>query len=284
MTGGLQIAYSAEAPISAEQLEIVREDIMNWYTFNWRDIISDVLIYAVNTSDIRMDVWLVSEPDIQTAQMQVTDIRNSLPAFFQKEDITISELSFVSVGNSFGKFVLDRAYLTLTMCLIAITIYLMFAFRKSIEGASSFSFGAVTLGTLFYDIIVASGVYIALGLFFPALKIDTFFVTAILTILGFSINDTIVILDRIRSNYKNKKSQDKRTTKQIFEESIQVSLRRSLYTSMTLIIVLICMLFFGPDALLGFTTLMLLGTITGTYSSICLAAPILYDINSSKKI
>lgn len=122
----------------------------------------------------------------------------------------------------------------------------------------------------------------ALGLVFPILKIDTFFVTAILTILGFSINDTIVILDRIRSNYKNKRSQDKRSTKQIFEESIQVSLRRSLYTSMTLIIVLICMLFFGPDALVGFTTLMLLGTIVGTYSSICLAAPILYDINSSK--
>ncbi len=126
--------------------------------------------------------------------------------------------------------------------------------------------------------------FIALGMIFPVLKVDTFFVTAILTILGFSINDTIVILDRIRSNYKNKKSGDKRSTKQIFEESIQISLRRSLYTSMTLVIVLICMLFFGPEALIGFTTLMLLGTITGTYSSICLAAPILYDINTAKKI
>jgi preprotein translocase SecF subunit len=284
MTGGLQIAYSAENSVESEKLEIIRADIINAYTFNWQDIISDILIYAVNTNDIRMDIWLVSESDIQVSQMQVTDIRSSLPDFFEKEGIAVSELSFVSVGNSFGKFVLDRAYLTLTMCLISIAVYLMFAFRKSIEGASSFSFGAITLGTLFYDIIVATGLFIALGVFFPVLKIDTFFVTAILTILGFSINDTIVILDRIRSNYKNKKSQDQRTTKQIFEESIQVSLRRSFYTSMTLIIVLICMLFFGPDALVGFTTLMLLGTITGTYSSICLAAPILYDINSSKKI
>lgn len=158
----------------------------------------------------------------------------------------------------------------------------MYAFRKSIEGTSSFTFGAITLITLFHDIVVAAGIYIALGVVLPELKVDTFFVTAILTILGYSINDTIVIIDRIRANYKDKRSTDKRSEKQIFEDSIQVSLRRSLYTSMMLIIVLISMLFFGPEALRGFVTLMLLGTIVGTYSSICLAAPLLYDINSWK--
>lgn len=108
--------------------------------------------------------------------------------------------------------------------------------------------------------------------------------TAILTTLGYSINDTIVILDRIRANYRDKKSHDKRPTNQIFEDSVQVSLRRSLYTSMMLVIILVSMLLFGPEALVGFTTLMLLGTLVGTYSSICIAAPILYDINSSKNI
>jgi preprotein translocase subunit SecF len=110
MTGGLQISYSTENQVLPENLES-----------------------AVNTNDIRMDIGLVAESDIETAQMQVTDIRNVLPSFFKKKDMVVSELSFVSVGNSFGKFVLDRAYLTLTMCLIAIAIYLMFAFRKSIE-------------------------------------------------------------------------------------------------------------------------------------------------------
>lgn len=130
------------------------------------------------------------------------------------------------------------------MCIFAIALYLMFAFRKSIQGTSSFTFGAITLITLFHDVIVAAGIYMALGLIFPGLKVDTFFVTAILTILGYSINDTIVILDRIRSNYKEKKSSDKRSEKQIFEDSIQVSLRRSIYTSMMLFIVLVAMLFF----------------------------------------
>lgn len=136
------------------------------------------------------------------------------------------------------------------------------------------------MATLLHDVIIASGIYIILGQFFPGLKIDTFFVTAILTILGYSINDTIVILDRIRGNYRDKRSHDKRTDKEIFESSIQVSLRRSIYTSLMLVIVLICMLIFGPEALKGFVTLMLLGATVGTYSSIAIAAPLLYDINS----
>jgi len=227
---------------------------------------------------------LLDEPDVKIAQQRVDDIRKSFPVFFQKHDITVSELSFVSVGQSFGKFVIDRAYLTLTMCFVVIALYLMYAFRKSIEGTSSFAFGAVTLATLLHDVMIAPGIFILLGLIFPVLKVDTFFVTAILTILGYSINDTIVILDRIRAAYRDKRANDKRTTKQIFDDSINVSLQRSVYTSMTLAIVLVSMLLFGPDALVGFTTLMLLGTIVGTYSSICIAAPILYDINSSKKI
>jgi len=284
MTGGLQVAYSSPSSISPEKLELVRGDIINSYLFNWKDIVSDALLYVVNTNDVRIDIGLISESDIKIMQAEVADLRESLPTFFQKYDIVVSELSFVSVGNSFGKFVLDRAYLTLIMCFITIALYLMYTFRQSIEGTSSITFGAITLGTLFHDIIVSSGIFILLGLIFPVLKIDTFFVTAILTILWFSINDTIVILDRIRSSYKGKKSQDKRSTKQIFEESIQISLRRSIYTSMTLMIILFSMLFFGPSALVWFVTLMILGTLVGTYSSICLAAPILYDINSSKKI
>lgn len=282
MTGGLQISYSTPQEITTDTIEVIRESILQWYKYNEESIITDILIYTVNTNSIRVDVGLSDESDIKISQLQTDDIRKSIPVFFKKNSVEVSELSFVSVGNSFGKFVIDRAYLTLFMCFLSIAFYLMFTFRHSIEGASSFSFWAITLWTLLHDIIVSSGIFVLLGLVFPVLKIDTFFVTAILTILGYSINDTIVILDRIRSNYRDRGSQDKRNTKQIFEDSIQVSLRRSLYTSMTLAIVLLCMLFFGPDALIWFTTLMFLGVIVGTYSSICLAAPILFDINNSK--
>ncbi|MCB9807605.1 hypothetical protein H6768_07145 [Candidatus Peribacteria bacterium] len=258
MTGGLQIEYATENPVTTEKLEEIRADITQHYLFESENIISDLLIYMVNGDSIRMDVGLVGESDVQMAQKRTDDIRNRFPDFFKNNDIVVSESSFVSVGQSFGKFVIDRAYLTLTMCFVVIALYLMYAFRHSIEGTSSFTFGAITLATLFHDIIIAPGVFILLGLIFPVLKVDTFFVTAILTILGYSINDTIVILDRIRATYRDKRASDKRSTKQIFDDSINVSLRRSIYTSMTLTIVLIAMLFFGPDALIGFTTLMLL--------------------------
>jgi preprotein translocase SecF subunit len=281
MTGGLQIEYTTTQNIDEWKLHEIREDITKNYLFDSRSVISDILIYTVDTHSIRVDIGLNEEKDVKKSQKRTEDMRRVLPIFFQKHDISVSESVFVSVGQSFGKFVIDRAYLTLTMCLIAIALYLMYAFRQSIQGTSSFTFGAITLVTLLHDIIIAPGIFILLWLVFPELKIDTFFVTAILTTLGYSINDTIVILDRIRANYKDKKSSDKRTTKQIFEDSIQVSLRRSLYTSMTLVMILVVMLFFWPSALIGFTTLMLLGAIIGTYSSICIAAPLLYDINKN---
>ncbi len=283
MTGWLQIEYNTSSSINEEKLSQVKENIINSYNFSGEKIVSDLLVYSLNENTIRVDVGLSSEPDVTKDSQRSTDIRQKFPNFFHTADIVVSESSFVVVGKSFGKFVLDRAYLTLTVCLFGIALYLMFAFKKSIAWTSGITFGVITLATLLHDIIIAPGIYIILGLFFPELKIDTFFVTAILTILGYSINDTIVILDRIRSNYRDKRAHDKRTDKQIFEESIQVSLRRSIYTSMTLVIVLISMLLFWPDALFGFVTLMLLGTIIGTYSSICIAAPVLYDINFRNK-
>lgn len=282
MTGGLQIEYGTQSSITPTQIKNIKEDITKNYTFEWKRIISDIMIYSTNSSSVRVDMGLEKEWDTKVAAAESDNIRARIPEFFKKHDVIVSEASFVSVGKSFWDFVLNRAYLNLAVCLLAIAFYLMFAFRKSIEGTSSFTFGAITLITLLHDVVVAAGIYIVLGLIFPGLKVDTFFVTAILTILGYSINDTIVILDRVRANYKDKKSHDKRSDKQVFEDSIQVSLRRSLYTSMMLVIVLVSMLFFGPEALRWFTILMLLGTIVGTYSSICLAAPLLYDINSRK--
>lgn len=279
MTGGLQIEYSATDIFDEKKLDIVRAEILDSYTFEQKKVIKDLLVYTVNVDSIRMDIGIVVDEDPVKAQLLSKNIRESMPIFFKNADISVTELHFTSVGKSFGKFVFDRAIFTFIVSLFAIAFYLMYSFRKSIEGISSFYFGAITLITLIHDIIIAPGIYIVLSYFFPELKIDLFFVTAILTILGYSINDTIVILDRVRSIHQSKKSNDKRTSKQIFEESIQINLQRSIYTSSTLIIVLVAMLLFWPNSLIGFVVLMILWTVVGTYSSICIAAPILYDLN-----
>lgn len=244
MTGGIQMEYSSSEVIDQLRLDTIREDIVKNYKFEDTKVINDVLLYSVNGTSLRADIGLSPESDVVKAGNRTADIRKQIPEYFKKSGATVTEASFISVGQSFGQFVINRAYLTLTVCFIAIALYLMYAFRSSIEGTSSFTFGAITLVTLLHDVIIAPGIFILLGLLFPILKVDTFFVTAILTTLGYSINDTIVILDRIRATYRDRKSNDKRSDKQIFEDSIQVSLRRSLYTSMTLVMVLIAMLFF----------------------------------------
>lgn len=282
MTWWLQVEYTTQNTFDDTVLEIIRDDIKDSYRFEGQDIITDVLVYTVNIDAIRIDIGLDLEEDAQKTKRITQDIRDSFPKIFQKYSINVSESQFISVGKSFGQFILDRAYTTFIAALIVISLYLMFSFRKSIEGIPSFYFGLITLITLFHDIIVAPGIYIIMWYFFPELKIDLFFVTAILTILGYSINDTIVILDRIRSAYQSKRSGDKRSMAQIFEDSIQVNLERSIYTSGTLFLVLVAMLLVWPDALVWFVTLMLLGTIVGTYSSICIAAPMLYDFTRQK--
>lgn len=112
----------------------------------------------------------------------------------------ITQSRYVNIGESFGAYIKKSGYITLTLAIIMIAIYIAYAFRGSIPGMASWPFAVVTGVSLIHDIIVAFGLYVTTSFFFPEFKIDTFFLTAMLTILGYSINDTIVVMDRIRSN------------------------------------------------------------------------------------
>lgn len=162
-----------------------------------------------------------------------------------------------------------------------ISLYIQYAFRGSIAGMASWPFAVVTGLSLIHDVLVAFGLYVITSFFFPEFKIDTFFLTALLTILGYSINDTIVVMDRIRSNLKDgglKKS----SFSEIIDRSIHDTMRRSLLTPMTVLIVLVCLFIFGPSSLKGFVLTLIYGTIIGTYSSIFIASPLLVDITKKK--
>ncbi len=133
MTGGLQIEYTAQTMPSEEKLTEVKNDIIDTYLFEGEKVLSDVNVYPVNMSAIRADIGLNVESDKQKTENRTADIRTRIPQVFQDNGIVVTESSFISVGQSFGKFVLDRAYLTLVICCIGIALYVMFAFRKSIE-------------------------------------------------------------------------------------------------------------------------------------------------------
>jgi len=187
----------------------------------------------------------------------------------------------INIGETFGAYIKNSAIFTLILAIVAISIYIQYAFRGSIAHVSSWPFAVVTGASLVHDIIIAVGLYIIISYFFPEYKIDTFALTAILTTLGYSINDTIVVMDRIRSNlHESKKGVNIATT---IDNAITSTLTRSLFTSLTILIVLLAMFFFGPSTLHGFMLVLILGTIVGTYSSVCIAAPLLYDIIKSKR-
>jgi preprotein translocase subunit SecF len=137
MTGGLQIEYSTNEIPNEAKLAEVKEQIIETYTFEDKKVLSDVNVYPVNNKSIRADIGLNIESDKEKSALRTADIRAKIPGIFAQHEIEVTEASFISVGQSFGKFVIDRAYLTLLICCIGIALYVMFAFRKSIEGVSS---------------------------------------------------------------------------------------------------------------------------------------------------
>src|SRR3989338_7235069 len=155
---------------------------------------------------------------------------------------TVEEQSFESVGPTIGQELRSKAILAIIVVLIAIIAYISWAFRKVSSGpVSSWIYGLGAIIALFHDILIVTGLFAFLGFMFNV-EIDSLFVTALLTILGFSIHDTIVVYDRIRENIKEHSSEDFPAVVNI---SINQTMVRSLGTSMTALIVLLALYLFG---------------------------------------
>ena len=185
---------------------------------------------------------------------------------------TVEEQSFESVGPTIGQELRSKAILAIIVVLIAIIAYISWAFRKVSSGpVSSWIYGLGAIIALFHDILIVTGLFAFLGFMFNV-EIDSLFVTALLTILGFSIHDTIVVYDRIRENIKEHSSEDFSAVVNI---SINQTMVRSLGTSMTALIVLLALYLFGGESLHYFMLALIAGIIVGTYSSIFIASQFL---------
>ena len=183
--------------------------------------------------------------------------------------------TLTEVGPTIGLELRNKALIALALVLLCILLFIAFAFRKVSKPVSSWIYGFIALITLVHDVIVPVGFYAALGYFLGA-QVDTLFVTAILTVLGFSIHDTIVVFDRVRENLRVNQEKGRRED---FAETAGRSLGqtfvRSINTSLTVLITLLALFFIGPDSTKDFALTLLVGIIAGTYSSIFLATPLL---------
>lgn len=186
-----------------------------------------------------------------------------------------TEQSFSSIGPTIGSELKGKAVRAIIFVLLGISLYVAYAFRKVSEPVSSWKYGIVTLVTLFHDVFIPTGLIAVLG-YTHGVELDTNFIVALLVVMGFSVHDTIVVFDRIRENLMLAKGHRGESFGAIVNRSVHETFARSLNTSLTLIIVLVTLLVFGPPSLFYFILTMLVGTVFGTYSSIFLASPLLY--------
>ncbi len=183
------------------------------------------------------------------------------------------ELQFQNIGPVVGQELKQKAVWAFLLVLLAISMYVAFAFRKVSRPVSSWKYGVITLVTLFHDALIPAGMIAVLGRLLNA-EVDTNFVVAILVVIGFSVHDKIVVFDRIRENLRLSRL-DKVNFDSLVNESVNQTIVRSINTSLTLILTLVAMLIFGPATLQYFILTILVGTVAGTYSSIFVASPLL---------
>lgn len=288
MTGWVNIDYSYSGEIVLSELQESVNNLSQNYLYEWQKVINNTELYKVTWENIvSLIIWFDNSIELTQLEKIKINFRSDLSDFMNLNYIGSEEIKYTNIWKSFWDYIRNTAILTLFIAIIAISLYVAFAFSGVVSGISVLSFSIITIITLFHDVVISTWLYIFSGIFFKSFQIDTFFVTAMLTILGYSINDTIVVFDRIRSNLKKfagKKWKEWKDLYEIINLSINETLRRSIYTSLTLVFVLFTIFVFGPESLSWFIFALMLWTIIGTYSSIFIASPLLYEVNKRKKL
>jgi preprotein translocase subunit SecF len=183
------------------------------------------------------------------------------------------ELQFTTIGPVIGTELKRKSLLALGLASLGIIAYLAFAFRNVSKPVSSWKYGVIAVTVAFlHDVAIPTGIFAILG-HYGQVSIDTLFITALLTILGFSVHDTIVVFDRIRENLRKLKVAE--PFESTVNKSINQTIARSVNTSLTTILALLAVFFFGGVTVKYFVLAMIIGIVFGTYSSIFVASPLL---------
>jgi preprotein translocase subunit SecF len=201
-----------------------------------------------------------------------------LEALSENGAVKLTEDRFTSIGPSLGSELGAKAIWALIAVIAAIVLYIAWAFRHVSRPVSSWIYGITVIAILVHDIIIPAGFYAILA-HFTGSQVDTLFVVALLAILGYSVNDTIVIFDRVREHLnRNQHSHVNEAFDVTVGKSITETLGRSINTSLTVVLALLALALFGAPATINFALVILVGVIAGTYSSILLAAPLLIPL------
>ncbi|MBU0670841.1 protein translocase subunit SecF [Patescibacteria group bacterium] len=248
-TGGslLQIKYEGERP-STEEINTQLSEVPD---------LGEVNVQTTGDDGFILKMGFISNEQRQEVLYQLTGA---------------TEESFESIGPVIGEELKRKSWVAILLVLIGIVLYLSWAFRGVSKGpVPSWWYGISALGALAHDVIITLGVFLIIGHFF-GVELNIMFITAILTVLGYSVNDTIVVFDRIREGLK---TSTKDTFVEVVNEAVNHTITRSLNTSLTTLFVLAALFLFGGETIKYFVLALMIGIITGTYSSIFIASPLL---------
>jgi preprotein translocase subunit SecF len=261
-TGGslLEVRFATDRPTVTQVEDAVKNDAAAQLT--------GLVVQPVGVTNMVLRFQDTTEEKHSAALATLEKLAGSLNK--DKQAPLIEEIRFDSVGPSIGDELKTKSVYAIFFVLIGILIYISYAFRKVSKPVASWKYGSAALIALVHDAIITLGVFALLGKF-QGVEINTPFVAAILTVIGYSVHDTIVVFDRIRENLP-KSSED-------FEGTVNVSLNqtivRSLNTSLTVIFTLLAVLIFGGASIRPFALALTIGIAIGTYSSIFVAPPLL---------
>lgn len=249
-TGGALLEYKFEKSIAVNKL---REEISSQGIEVGQVTPSADNTYIIRTKPVEQD--------------KINKLKENLNEKFGK----VEERRVEFVGPVIGSELRQKSLIGISLASLVIVLYIAFSFRKIPKPASSWRFGVTAVLALIHDILVVIGVFAILGKFL-GVEVDTLFVTALLTVIGFSVHDTIVVFDRIRENLTKNIG---RKFADVTNLSIVQTLGRSLNTSLTVVFVLLALFLFGGESLRWFVVALLVGIISGTYSSIFNATALL---------
>ena len=261
--------------------------------FNGGSIIE---ISAANISDSIdkiKDNAKTSGVEIESAQTSGNDkvILRSRDLSTEEHDSLISNLkksvneslveeNYQTIGPAVSSDLTNKAIWAVVLASVAIILYIAYAFRKVPKPASSWRFGLTAVVALIHDLIVTTGMVAIIGHFFHWMQVDSLFITALLTIMGFSVHDTIVVFDRLRENLIRHPGSDFET---LANDSILQTISRSINTSLTTILVLLALFLLGGESIKHFVLTLIIGITFGTYSSIFIATMLLVSWNNLSK-
>jgi SecD/SecF fusion protein len=272
--GGRSYVVSFEQPVVVSDLKV---SLINSFdgigtevkTFGANNVVKVTTSYMVEEES--------TESDEVVKQKLIAGISEITGQSFVENPEMVDESHF-SIGSSgkVGATIADDikkdSMKAMGLSLIVIFLYIFVRFRK-------WQFGLGAVIALFHDTLIVMSVFAIAGAFGFSFEIDQVFIAAILTIIGYSINDTVIVFDRIRENIGLHTSTDR--TK-VFNEAINSTMNRTVITSLTTLVVVLVLFIFGGAVLRGFSFALLVGVMIGTYSSVFIAAPVVVDLDSNK--